>query len=766
MKEVEIDGSLIQQQDLMLAEFTNMQKVTSIGFEPFGTFRFVVPQYEGAKERVIELNDTNTHEKCIIFSALYTASYVTFVLNEGATSDRQSLSSIVPKFIDFLNETNFDKFNRVNILKKFEAYRVENDGVKTQSTGLLQLTRLLNKALNHPSFNNDLLTPYDYKYLDLLSKSKAAASDNEEQTTLTDYLGFHSWLVREDVGVGAELYRRAASPKLLMSSFMITISTALEQINNSKHAIIDMFRSANIKIDYLPTLSPVPKACDYKNGKDDEDFKKASSEHKVETLNYKKGFFEKMWFLLLDYNKTESIEIAIDSLIHSQCNEVAHEFTKDVFWKQGIIPQQTSKISKKIVTIFKQSTNNSLLFTPDFIVSLLKYVNSDESVIPISSGENYLFSLLMAYQTVPYSDIYRISSSDFRLAKKQNGEVSMIESDYFKSRAGRVHETETVTASSSLGKAILCFLKDKTSNFNKHAKLVEEDSALQAKLGITSSISVFYNFLAKSVIRNVIDKNLLSKKCSPVFIECVHMICTVGVRKDIFERNNVNWALNCETPCLTRIFSSQAVKNSRVHSESDSFDPTRIINHLSHSNETERKSYLNTHNKTWEDNCGRTTRLVMNDIELNVLRPSRTEISIYNQDFKSALSLIKNRAENTLSRLKVISNKNGGKVDEFGLLSSPDLIEGDLPDTVYLTDTSETVLKLLHYVSEVERCHHTLLQRSPEFLFYTVLPTVEWIETVFSNRLLSRNIVTEGQKLYAKTKEHLPPMFTAFTGGY
>lgn len=766
MTEADIDGRLIQQQDLMLAEFKSMQKVTAIGFEPFGTFRFVVPQYDGAKERVIELNDTNTPEKCIIFSALYTANYVTFVLNEGAASDRQTLSNIVPKFLDFLNEINFDKFNRVNILKKFEAYRVENDGVKTQSTGLYQLTRLLNKALNYPSFGNDLLTPYDYNYLDLLSKSKAAASDNEEQTTLTDYLGFHSWLGREDIGVGAELYRRAASPKLLMSSFLITISTALEQINIAKHAIIDLFRSANVKADYFPTLSPVPKACDYKNGKDDEAFKKAAAEHKVETLNYKKVFFEKVWFLLLGYNKTESIEIAIDSLIYSQCNEVAHEFTKDVFWKQGVIPQQTSKISKKIVTIFKQSTNNSLLFTPDFIVSLLKYVNSDESVIPISTGENYLFSLLMAYQTVPYSDIYRISSSDFRLAKKQNGEVSMIESDYFKSRAGRVHETEAVTASSSLGKAILCFLKDKTSNFNNQAQLVEEDSALQAKLGGTSSISVFYNFLAKSVIRNVIDNNLLSKKCSPVFIECVYMICNFGIRKDFFERSNDNWALNCETPCLTRIFSSQAVKNSRVHSESDSFDPTRIINHLSHSNETERKSYLNSHNKTWEDNCGRTTRLVMNDIELNVLRPSRTEISVYNQDFKSAMSLIKNRAENTLSRLKVITNRIGGKVDEFGFLSSTDLIEGDLPDTVYLTDTSETVLKLLHYVSEVERCHHILLQRSPEFLFYTVLPTVEWIETVFSNRLLSRNIVTEGQKLYAKTKEHLPPIFTAFTGSY
>ena len=42
----------------------------------------------------------------------------------------------------------------------------------------------------------------------------------------------------------------------------------------------------------------------------------------------------------------------------------------------------------------------------------------------------------------------------------------------------------------------------------------------------------------------------------------------------------------------------------------------------------------------------------------------------------------------------------------------------------------------------------------------------EWIETVLSNRLFSKKTVIEGQKLYKKYKKDLPPIFTAFTGGY
>ena len=77
--------------------------------------------------------------------------------------------------------------------------------------------------------------------LDLLSKNKPSANDDQEQTTLTDYFGFHSWLIRNDVGVGAQLYNRAASPKLLMKSFQITISCALTEIIKAKHALIDLF---------------------------------------------------------------------------------------------------------------------------------------------------------------------------------------------------------------------------------------------------------------------------------------------------------------------------------------------------------------------------------------------------------------------------------------------------------------------------------------------------------------------------------------------
>ena len=154
--------------------------------------------------------------------------------------------------MSYLNALKVDQLNRVNILKCFESYRVKNDGVKTQSTGMIELIRLINKALNYVPFGNELFASDDYKYLDLLSKNKPAASDDSVQTTLTDYFGFHSWLRRDDIGVGSQLYQRAGSPKLLMRSFQITISSALIEINKAKHALIDLFHKKKVKPNYFP----------------------------------------------------------------------------------------------------------------------------------------------------------------------------------------------------------------------------------------------------------------------------------------------------------------------------------------------------------------------------------------------------------------------------------------------------------------------------------------------------------------------------------
>ena len=173
-----VEASLLKQQAEMLAEFSSKQTVRAVEFEPFETDKFIVPEYEGAKSQIVTLEDFESHEKRLIFSALYAANYITFVLDEGTSGNRQALSYTVPKFMSYLNALKVDQLNRVNILKCFESYRVKNDGVKTQSTGMIELIRLINKALNYVPFGNELFASDDYKYLDLLSKNKPAASDD------------------------------------------------------------------------------------------------------------------------------------------------------------------------------------------------------------------------------------------------------------------------------------------------------------------------------------------------------------------------------------------------------------------------------------------------------------------------------------------------------------------------------------------------------------------------------------------------------------
>ena len=106
----------------------------------------------------------------------------------------------------------------------------------------------------------------------------------------------------------------------------------------------------------------------------------------------------------------------------------------------------------------------------------------------------------MSYQTVPYNDLFKIKLSDLRFSKRQTGEVTQIESDYFKSRSKSYHDLETVEGNSLLGTSILAFLNDRTDRLKVDCKLIDNDGSLQSKMGRTASISLFFKFLGKSCL--------------------------------------------------------------------------------------------------------------------------------------------------------------------------------------------------------------------------------------------------------------------------
>lgn len=758
------------QQNKMLQEFKQGLDVTPIHYN-INVEKFIVPASEGNSARTIVLECGADREKSLIFSAVYTAFYLAYVLKVGGKSPRVYISQIVPRFINFLNDITITESNRANVLKLYETYRVKNDGVKTQSTGLKEIIYLLNKALDYEPYSNQQLSNEEYRYLDLLTKTKPAPSDDVEQNTLTDWFGSHLWLRIDDLGVGNDLYNRVASPKSLIKSFRITIETALLELHYAKHALISLFKVSGVTRISFPILSEKPIAKNYPDGKNDPNFETDSAQHKVETLNYKRELFSCMSSLIKQYGNSSQLEIAVDALIYSQCS---HEVIPNVRnrFKENLEFSQQSTINGKVKTVFKQATPHCLLFTPEFLLELLDYANSSEQNIPVPTcrAEHFLFTSLMAYQTVAVTDIFRLKFSDFKLIKLQNNKITHIDSDYFKSRAHAVHNTKMIDAKSHYGKAILAFLSDRTAKFDiKNSPLVINEGISKLKTGSLSVAAVLFNFLAESSLKKLIKNNLSTNESTSIFVDGTNKILSKGVKKESFINRKIGsaqeWLVCCETPCKSRLFGFESIKNTSIHSQSDTFDPTKLVNYRSHTTETERSDYLNEANETWKNNCGRITRSIMHDIEINLFRPSQSEKATYYSDFIKAVEFIEQRKRDTLARLKIVTQRESGRVNELGFDVNKKAEQGDLPDLMYLIESPETVMKFKHFLTELEYKHMRISQNTPDFLFYTALPTAEWIEEVFSQRLFSRDVVLKGEIMYKKFREHLPPLFVAQTGG-
>jgi len=198
-----------------------------------------------------------------------------------------------------------------------------------------------------------------------------------------------------------------------------------------------------------------------------------------------------------------------------------------------------------------------------------------------------------------------------------------------------------------------------------------------------------------------------------------------------------------------------------VYARSDTFDPTSLMNPRSHTNDTERERYLVEMNQDWQNNCGRVTRAVMRDLYVNVFTASESDKQLFESEFTKAVEHIKARADDVLACLKVVTKQTSGRVDELGFVRAGSQIKGDLPDTIYIQDSPETVLKLRHFLAQLQEKHVLLRASAPEFLFFTALPTAEWIESLFDNKRFSKASLEKGKAMYGQYQSHLPPHFTA-----
>ena len=374
--------------------------------------------------------------------------------------------------------------------------------------------------------------------------------------------------------------------------------------------------------------------------------------------------------------------------------------------------------------------------------------------MPVCEAESLLFTWLMAYQTVQSSDIPKLTFADFRFSRHVNGKVTYIECEYFKGRANGLHRVKALSMKEDIGRAVLRYIKDVSAFSLKSRQLTKKFNS--AQLGLQSPTGRLLRLLHESSLREKITKNLNSQGVTSVFLDASMALMENGVfkRREFFDAQ-------CDRTIVEEFFGPSLIKTTAVYARSDNFDPTTLLNDRSHSDTTERMSYLTPHNLEWVNSCGRVTRTVMNDIAINLFRPSESDKQIFNSEFTNAIDGIKLRTEDTLSRMKVITKKVNGHINEFGIVKTSSRIEGDLPDSIYVEDSPHTIMKLLHFLKQLEEKHHLLRECSPEFLFFTALPTAEWIEVLFDDKKFSTASIKEGNSLYEKYRNDLPPHFTA-----
>lgn len=756
------DEVSLKNKKLALKEFQRNNDVIAIPYNPDAT------QFVLSNGLIITFKDVGSTFKKLIFKCLNFNHYKIYHTDEMFVSSSKTFNEKIPMFVSYLNNINIDAGDNLKILKMYETYRVDL-GVKSQSTGMKEVRSLINKAIESTSFTK-LLSESEIISLQIIAKTKVAPDHESEALTMTVWFSWHTWLRRDDIGIGAELYARLASPKALIKSFNITIEAGLLQIQNSKYALIEFFKEVDNSFNIFPEI------------KTKEEYGENKRPDQV-TYSYKYYLSSQSSIILNNLrelyhsteNKSEDLKIAMVIVVYSLTKLWNHKDVIDKFFKNEVICNQVHFVG---VTC---SSGSSPIFSPQILLSLYKHSkNPIHTSCPVTSCEELFFSWIMASLRVQPNDIQKLRLSDFLFSRKVDGTIINFECIYFKGRAKDYHTTEIISGRSIQGKALINFFNDRTLQMQRRNTLLVK-KVPTPQIGKRSLLAKYMNILNAQNFNEIAisehNKQGVVYLFLPALLKVIengfsfeqykrqHKIKLKEKSASVIEEHKSKWKKFNESFCKGDIFGLACIKNSSVHAKSDKFDPTKLLNLNSHTNDTEDRYYRNSGNEEWSNNCGRITRAVMQDIQSNLYQLSKTDKQIFINEFINANDSIQAKKSEILSRIKMLTGQEEGQVtNEFGFGKRKNVMEGDLPDSIYLLDSPETVMKLKHYLWQAELHHQAILKQSPDFLFNTLLPTVEWIEDVFIKSRFSKASISKGEELFEQFKGALPPIFKSQQG--
>lgn len=741
---------LLAQQSKMLKEHHGKQIVQPIHYR-FGSQRIAVPGAGSQAAIRVYLPKESPKKKQVIFFAMHRAAHEFFFTDKHPYHKKTNFLYFGKKFLDYLADLEEIDELTENLLKQFETHRVKVDKVKTQSSGLAFVKNCIQLALSEPEFYRNL-SNIEQSYLAGLTKVKAAVRDDSTQKTLTAWFGEHGWLRREDVGIGHELYSRVASPRILIHSFRITVSSSLIGLQSAKKALLDLLQDANVTSSDVELFRP-SEAFSSKG-----EYSSYNSKVLVNLLQKLKHFYGKQ--IEESIEKKKAILILIRSLI----SDPVQKDIEKAFFSEGHISHSYRK--KRIWR--SPDFFGEPLFSISLLSELIEYVESSNrpgTPVPVCFTENLFFKFLMADQTVPRNDINKLTGRDFKYVKNRMGKVTHIDFEYFKSRSRKRQEPRIVDTKTQLGQALLSFLDDRINHETMDKPLVRPDFNTRIENNFGPNTPPVYGIMTCiEVFGAEISDRMSREKASDVFPKAIIKMVKEGkVYRPNIHKKRENFLLDVETPVTASLFSLSAIKNSSIHSKSANFDPSQLVNFNSHSNSTERRFYLSPENEEWLNNCGLVTRMVMLDLARNLFSFSKVKDQKFNNQFQLLTEFVETNSMDTSVRIQVIDEKDAGKADRLGLCR-PAGLRSAPTDAIFIVDSKETVMKLLHYLGEAKKKYALVGKNNPDYLLYTMLPTIEWIENIFDLGRFSRQSVDDGERLYNLYGESLPPLFVAQTG--
>lgn len=698
--------------------------------------------------RQLELTDTKNLIKATLYRAAVAAYNYAFFNETAAMHSREVVCRVIPDFVNWLNIK--DVGNKYTLLKEYETDWFESRGNHGGPSPLMRLnTALFNYAYEESEFIQRL-TIDDANFMKELSATKISVQSHKRHDSLASYFGAMPWLRDEEVGIGSDLYRVLASPKLTISSLKALVSTVILEFYEAKVSLREFLLSHPTLVEnmhYVITKNKQGDLC---------------------TRGRKILMGQNIYSLFEAFHEfsspSDTLSKAMSLLAVSSLTTMGMAYRQDLTKSRTSLYQlfkYNQKNKEKSGELSPDCLNNyfSLSFldsSPMFSMPILVQLSNPDAPLPITEVEQLMFSWLMATLTVQPDDIKKLKIDDFRLMKIGQ-KVTDIECMYFKGRANRIHTTRSLTTRKIEGKALLLYLnqhQDRKLQLFEGLPPCNIPGGCSVMGNLTFAISLpFMNTALQKAHQSLGDVPIsIPKAISSLVLHGVSALNPKGLTKEAISK--------AKTFCKKEIFGLKAIKNSAVHANSDPYTLQYLINRNSHSNQTEKKHYLTQDNEEWINSSGRITRSVMFDLINNVFaldfssakdeKTFKQEVANFNFEFRSISHSISSKSEDMLARLQVVTEQQRGRISEVGVMSySAKPLMQFAP--IYILDSPVTVCKMRNYLYEFSNSYKKLLRQNPDYFYQTVLPTVEWMERVISTKL-SPESIKKGDALFENMK--------------